>query len=890
MHKGKLTYFIGGIVLVLGIVFLVYFMQQSQQDQSDAWLAVPEDAMLVMEWPEPGMLWNKLTAQTSFWPLLKKVDAIARIEQNLQWVDSLFSDNQEFKTFISKQKILLSLHRQDESFSFLFVAEVGNKLKMNQIRSALQSKFSGKIELVERGQQNFESTLLVDAIEGRQYAFAIENGLLIGSFDKALIDKALLTIKKEEAINKKPALRKLENTKGQAAEAYVYLNYAFLSELISTNAADTYAKEVKDFVSELASWSALDLLLKEQDVLLNGYALADSGNYLYHLRGLNAGISTVYNVLPFSSRILLTLNIEDFQTFWERTANSAVISDFEKSFGLNIREELLPALSGELGLVYTGISNQPVFVARLEQEQLAERFMSRLGKVAGGTNSRKVENAVIHQLNPTGFTGKIFGKVFGKPAGRYYLITDQYLLVADDSSLLEEVLHLYRSGRTLDMNNNFKRFRQNMSDQANISLYLNLRDGLPLLESFGSNQLRYQLNRNQQVFGEFEAIAVQFTSFNELVYQSMTLKHNPNYKEESLVAWKTELEYPIIGKPHIVEDHVTSKYNLIVFDAKNQLYLINPDGKVMWKKQLSETPISEVFVVDYYKNGKFQFLFNTANYLHLIDRNGNNVAGYPVKLRSQATNGIAVFDYNNRKDYRILVSCADKLTYNYELNGSQVDGWQKPRSLEIVTKQVERLIAAGKDYIIITDIKGNVRIVDRRGNVRISPRGKLEKSVHADFYLNKTNSKGILLTSDKQGKLLYVSSSGQLSTTDFGQFGSDHFFLYEDFNQDGNIDFIYLDGDELQIFDRFKKDLFRFKFKNTIVTKPRFFNITKRKRLLGIVSEASREIYLIDKNGKMIISSGLTGETPFAVGSLHDSDEINLVTGVGNMVYNYVIY
>ncbi|HOI32639.1 MAG TPA: hypothetical protein PLC47_07730, partial [Bacteroidales bacterium] len=416
------------------------------------------------------------------------------------------------------------------------------------------------------------------------------------------------------------------------------------------------------------------------------------------------------------------------------------------------------------------------------------------------------------------------------------------------------------------------------------------RDGLPLLESFGSNQLKYQLKRNQQAFGEFEALALQFTSFKELIYQSIILKHNPSYKEESLVAWKTELDNPIVGQPHIVEDHLISGNNLMVFDSENQLYLINPEGEVLWKKQLSETPISEVFVVDYYKNGKFQYLFNTANYLHLIDRNGNNVAGYPVKLRSQATNGIVVFDYNNRKDYRILVSCADKLTYNYELKGSQVDGWQKPRSLEIVTKQVERLIAAGKDYIIITDIKGNVRIVDRRGNVRISPRGKLEKSVHADFYLNKTNSKGILLTSDKQGKLLYVSSAGQISTTDFGQFNAEHFFLYEDFNQDGNTDFIYLDGDELHIFDRFKKDLFRFSFKNTIVTKPRFFNITKRKRLLGVVSEASREIYLIDKNGRMIISSGLTGETPFAVGSLHDNDEINLVTGVGNTLYNYVIY
>ncbi len=890
MQIGKLTFYLGVIVLLSGILFLLYFMRQSQQEQADVWLAVPEDAMLVMEWPEPGALWDKLTDQTTFWPILKKVDALARIEQNLQWVDSLFSDNQEFKSFIGKQKILLSLHRQGESYGFLLVAEVGNRLKMHQIRSALQSKFSGKIELIERGRQNFESSLLVDAAEGKQYAFAIENGLLIGSFDKTLIDKALLTLKKGEALNKKPALRKLENTKGQAAEAYVYLQYNFLADLLGANAADDYAKEVKDFVSDLATWSALDVLVKEQDVLLNGYALADSGDFLYHLRGLNAGISTLYNLLPYSSRILLTINVEDFKTFWERTANSTVVSDFEKRSGLNIREELLPALSGELGLVYSGISNQPVFVARLEQEQLAERFMSRLAQVAGGRNSRKVENAVIHQLNPISFTGKIFGKVFSKPAGRYYLITDQYLLIADDSSLLEEMLHLYRSGRTLDMNDNFKRFRQNMLDQANISLYLNLRDGLPLHESFGSNQLRYQLKRNQQVFGEFEAFAVQFTSFNEMVYQSMTLKHNPNYKEESLVAWKTELEHPMVGKPHIVEDHVTSKYNLIVFDAENQLYLINPEGEVIWKKKLSETPISEVFVVDYYKNGKFQFLFNTANYLHLIDRNGSNVAGYPVKLRSQATNGIAVFDYNNRKDYRILVSCADKLTYNYELNGRQVDGWQKPRSLEIVTKQVERLIAAGKDYIIITDIKGNVRIVDRRGNVRISPRGKLEKSVHADFYLNKTNSKGILLTSDKQGKLLYVSSSGQLSTTDFGQFNADHFFIYEDFNQDGNTDFIYLDGDELHIFDRFKKDLFRFSFKNTIVTKPRFFNITKRKRLLGIVSEASREIYLIDKNGKMIISSGLTGETPFAVGSLHDSEEINLLTGVGNTLYNYVIY
>jgi hypothetical protein len=890
MQIARFTYIIAGIVLAAGILFLIYFLRQSSQEETDAWRAVPEDAIMVMEWPEPGTLWNKLTNNTSFWPVIENVDALVAIQQNLNWVDSLFADNKEIIDLFGRQRLLLSLHSQNESFAFLLVAEVGNDLKMNQIRQSIQQRFQGKIELVERGQQNLSSVLIVDTESDKQYTFAIEEGLLIGSFDKELISKALLALKGGKSLKQSTELQRLEPTKGKATEAYVYLQYDYLAGLLGAFSADAYSSEVNDFLSNLAAWSALDVLVKEQDVLLNGYALPDSSDFLYQLRGLSSGINTLYNILPYNTRILLMFNVEDVITYWERVSDKAVTSDFERNFGLNIRDELLPALSGELGLVYTGIMDKPVFVARLDQEQMAERFMARLGQVAGGRSERSVENAVIYQINTTGFVGKIFGGVFNKIGGKYYMISDQYLLVADDAALLEEILHLYRSGRTLDMNDNFKRFRQNLSDQANLSLYINLRDGLPLLESFGSNQLKYQLKRNQQVFGEFEAVALQFTSFKELIYQSVVLKHNPNYKEESLVAWKTELDNPMVGQPHIVEDHLTSGYNLIVFDSENQLYFINPDGEVLWKKQLTETPISEVFVVDYYKNGKFQFLFNTANYLQLIDRNGNNVAGYPVKLRSQATNGIAVFDYNNRKDYRILVSCADKLTYNYELKGSQVDGWQKPRSLEIVTKQVERLIAAGKDYIIITDIKGNVRIVDRRGNVRISPRGKLEKSIHADFYLNKTNSKGILLTSDKQGKLLYVSSAGQLSTTDFGQFSPEHFFLYEDFNQDGNTDFIYLDGNDLLIFDRFKKDLFRYTFKNTIVTKPRFFNITKRKRLLGIVSEASREIYLIDKNGRMIISSGLTGETPFAVGSLHDSDEINLVTGVGNTLYNYVIY
>ena len=61
-------------------------------------------------------------------------------------------------------------------------------------------------------------------------------------------------------------------------------------------------------------------------------------------------------------------------------------------------------------------------------------------------------------------------------------------------------------------------------------------------------------------------------------------------------------------------------------------------------------------------------------------------------------------------------------------------------------------------------------------------------------------------------------------------------------------------------------------------------------RLLGIVSESAREIYLIDRNGNMMVSSGLVGETEFAIGSLKGNNEVNLLTGVGNALFNYRIY
>ena len=168
-------------------------------------------------------------------------------------------------------------------------------------------------------------------------------------------------------------------------------------------------------------------------------------------------------------------------------------------------------------------------------------------------------------------------------------------------------------------------------------------------------------------------------------------------------------------------------------------------------------------------------------------------------------------------------------------------------------------------------------------------KGNFNKARNSSYYANSTNSKGIILTTTDKGKLVYISSSGSLQYTDFGEFSPQHYFLYADFKGNGANEFIYLDGRELKVFDRFKKVLFSYEFSTEVNQKPILFNLGRKRKALGVVSSSEKAIYLFDQYGNTIINRGLVGQTPFTVGSVNNDNELNLITASDNILYNYRI-
>ena len=611
-------------------------------------------------------------------------------------------------------------------------------------------------------------------------------------------------------------------------------------------------------------WILLDVLPEDRNLVLTGYALAsDSTSAWRPLKYQLPVKNSVVNILPSDTRYMHHLGMSDYASYWESFCNKESVAAFNKKYSTDVENKLLAFLS-EVSFNKFGKNNREVFVGRMNDPSAVIKFMERLASKIGVAGSQNCQGYALYDLGKSSFIPDVFGDDFNSMKRCCYAIVDQYLVMATNMETLQEVIACYRSGRTLDLNENFRAFQQKMLESANITFF------------------EVKQDRKE---------ALQLASSKDLVYTNACISWDAEVKSENNVRWKVNLDAPLKGKPYILEDRASANKNVVAFDRNNKMYLIDSEGNILWTKQLDEAPMSEVFTVDAQNNGQLQFLFNTAHTIQLIEGKGNNHEGYPIRLPFEASNGLSVVDYNGNHDYRLLLFSTDRLLYNYDIQGKEVEGWNRHRAEDKVTLPVRHLVADNKDYLIVSDANGGVRILDRQGRIRIPLTADMQKSTQNDIYTNATNTKkGLFLTSDKEGKLLYITADGSLNRTDFGTYSEKHFFLYEDFNGDQDPDFIYLDGQELHVFDRFKKELFAHHFDVEITTKPVFFRISRNNRMLGVVSEKAREITLIDRKGNMIVNSGLVGETPFAVGSLHNDQQINLVTGVGNALFNYVIY
>ena len=305
--------------------------------------------------------------------------------------------------------------------------------------------------------------------------------------------------------------------------------------------------------------------------------------------------------------------------------------------------------------------------------------------------------------------------------------------------------------------------------------------------------------------------------------------------------------------PQFVVNHRTKQQEIIVQDTGNTLYLISNTGKIRWKKKLDGRIQGRVKQVDLYKNGRLQLAFVTQRKLQIIDRNGNEVAPFPISFNDNISLPLAVFDYDKNKNYRFLV-CRGKKLSMYNSQGEIVSGFTLNQTQSNILFTPRHFRIGTKDYLVIAEENGKLNILHRTGKTRIEVNRKIGFSDNTVYLYNNK-----FTTTNKAGALVQIDEKGGIAIRNMS------------LEQDHRISttsrtMVSLSDNALSI--KGKKVMLDFGF----YTPPRIF-LVNNKIYVSLTDTQTNKIYMYDSNAVLLPHFPVYGMSAVDMGDIDNDNK-----------------
>jgi hypothetical protein len=422
-----------------------------------------------------------------------------------------------------------------------------------------------------------------------------------------------------------------------------------------------------------------------------------------------------------------------------------------------------------------------------------------------------------------------------------------------------------------------------------LTIYYKIPENKEQYHKLFNEKLAESLENNFETVKQFEAICLNFSyTANNLILTNLFFNYNPVYKEKTKALWEKQFDTTLINKPFIVINHNTQSKEIVVQDLGHNIYLISNTGNILWKKKIKGSIKSKIYQVDKFKNKKLQMIFNTDSAIYLIDRNGNDINGFPIYFKSPPSNTLSVMDYERNKNYRLLIATENKELLNYDIEGKMVKGWEYSPTPSKVISPVYHHIIANKDYIVMNDIDGNIKIIQRNGKDRLNLTNKLPENSY-NTYFNSSNSlqNTYLIGIDSLGVLYKLTLTDKLETDVLYNFDSKPFLIIENVDNDINKEYIFIHKNSCLIYDDDKSLKYNFEFKSPV----KYYNgsITYNSKRVFSFTTSDENIHVIDGEGIEQGEFPLPGNSPVCIDDLNNDNKPEVIAIFGKKLINYQI-
>ncbi|MCA6079066.1 hypothetical protein [Fulvivirga sedimenti] len=772
------------LLLVAAAAAYLLYDKYYQQEPTSLWQLVPANAISVYESSRTATSWERLH-ETVMWPSLNSLKAISELDKQLQAIDTISGQAGGLDQLLGSPFLITTHVVKKNAFDQLFLVDL-SKIESQQIISTLLSRYE-KDSLVKRRTRTYQEMQINELQKGESvFSYLIHDNKLIASYTPFLVEDVIRRIADPEVEGFASenanvlAMPKLAQDDGN-----LYINVNNMGEFMAAFSSPDHVMEARE-ISRFARNAFLDIKIENNRVFFNGFTNSgEDGKFLHTLSDqVPVKIDFKFRV-PVNTAIFLHFSFSDASA-WHRRAMTFWETE-EKSF-VDERTEQFGLLNFEIENFYNGIGSSvslmklevpgsigfiPVAMAETRDTNGVMSMLNRLGESIAraegdSTYVERYDTFEIRELVIDEFPRQLFGPMFSGFDRTYYAFDNSVLYLAPDLVTLKEVLSSVQSENTWGRSVLYNQFVDDLLKEANLTMVVNNRKAWENLLSKSDPKWENFARDNAGMLKNFGLMAFQFSKLDDYFYTSISLLHDGKNVEivrqpQVDIKMRAMATYPIVTKPYVVRNHTNNLLETVIQDSANYFHLVGTSGEIVWSKQLNSRLTSDVTQVDFYQNGKLQYFFTTENAIHIIDRLGNYVEGYPVSLTHKARHATVV-DYDNSRRYRWLIADEFGNLYLYNKTGVVLEGWSPRTTGGRLSSDPFHLRIRGRDCLVAIEGSGKIHVMNRRGEYY--PGFPLDLGVRIEtkpFVQPGANFSETLLTViDKDGKLVTVNLAARV--------------------------------------------------------------------------------------------------------------------------------
>ena len=834
------------------------------------WDFVPAHSALVLESGQTLQAYDSVKNRT-VWSAFSGISELGEWELKLEELDSIVPDKSIRAIFGDKGTLVALFPISVTTLDALFIIDLEAPERRNYLKEIGQHYKETGYRNKSRQYNGFTIEEYYKPSEGDMFSYVRHGHLLIASYTPFLVEDAIRTFNEPKELSFKTnfvnvlSLNPLVQDDGN-----LYLNMQEFGALLNLF-PETRLRQVNGS-------GFLDVKLDQSAIKLSGFVFPETG--LLTTFSSEPQSFNLLEIVPNNVSLLRHYSFEDAAEWRPKLKDlypeiEQISTSLKNHYDID-SDFLFSQIGNEFAVAQMEVvgsepSDRLLFFDvkdRSKTAQYLKQMTLRMSVESIFTDQMGAYQ--ISKLDDPKFSRCLLGRQSELSKECYYMMYQNFVVMSNSIAQLKKLIQAIENDNTWRKSLKINQLIDLSSREANYSLIVNVpRYWNELMRSLKPEWATY-FQSVESGIKSLEYAALQFNRVDDKFYTSaVAYQSQPPRQPAKMSTYdKVSLPFDIVTKPFIQRSHVNQSLEVLVQDSARQLYHLSSDLDILWTKPLKAPITSAIHGVDFYNNGKKQYAFISGGSVHILDRTGTVVEGFPVAVPAiSEIQYFSIVDYDGSKNYRFMCTDSEGNIFLINKSGAVLDRWNPKATNKKLVTEPKHIRVAGTDAFV-TMSKDEIDLVTRRG---ISYSGfpvKFEENLVGNYFTEATGSfsTSTLTTLTVAGEIVRINFGGRIEFRDqlYKPEVSAIFELVPDVLE--NTFLITRSSRNLwEVLDASGNKLFEKAYVKNENSSTQFYRFGGDNTLI-IVSDKSEELSTIyDLSGRILTQSGLKSSNPLSV-------------------------